>query len=234
MGWRYLYLTIATFTVTLWTIRFFFFKLHESPKYLLAQGRDVEAVAVIDAIAKQNGKENKVTVNQLAEIETAVRIAKGMPPIVEVGDEKTASDRKGVLAETMDLFLKSCSVLSSKQIKSLFATKKLAFSTSMVMLLWMTLSISWNTYNLFLPVFIANQGIDLGKPSLNTTYRNYALIGICQIPGSFIGGWLIERKALGRRGALSLASLFSGAFLFGYTQAKTQEASLGFQCASGK
>ncbi|KAK6540550.1 hypothetical protein TWF694_009341 [Orbilia ellipsospora] len=232
MGWRYLYITIATFTLTLWMIRFFFFKLHESPKYLLAQGRDADAIDVIDAIAKQNGKENKLSVHRLAEIETKVRLAKGLPPKIEIGEEKSAPDRKGALAETAEMFFKSCSVLSAKQIRSLFATKKLAFSTSMVMLLWMTLSISWNTYNLFLPVFIAEQGISLGKPSLNTTYRNYALIGVCQIPGSFIGGWLIERKALGRRGALSLASLFSGAFLFGYTQATTQEASLGFQCAS--
>ncbi|KAF3912345.1 hypothetical protein AA313_de0206497 [Arthrobotrys entomopaga] len=234
MGWRYLYITIATFTLTVWMIRFFFFKLHESPKYLLAQGRDADAIDVIDAIAKQNGKENKLSVHQLAEIEATVRLSKGLPPKIEVGEEKSAPDRKGALAETAEMFFKSCSVLSTKQIRSLFATRKLAFSTSMVMLLWMTLSISWNTYNLFLPVFIAEQGISLGKPSLNTTYRNYALIGVCQIPGSFIGGWLIERKALGRRGALSLASLLSGAFLFGYTQAKTQEASLGFQCASGE
>ncbi|KAK6524366.1 hypothetical protein TWF281_011274 [Arthrobotrys megalospora] len=232
MGWRYLYITIATFTLTVWMIRFFFFKLHESPKYLLAQGRDAEAVAVIDAIAKQNGKENILSVHQLAELEAEVRMVRGLPPKIEIGEEKSAPERKGALAETADMFWKSCSVLSGKQIRSLFATRKLAFSTTMVMLLWMTLSISWNTYNLFLPVFIAQQGIDSGKPSLNTTYRNYALIGICQIPGSFIGGWLIERKALGRRGALGLASLFSGAFLFGYTQTKSQNASLGFQCAS--
>ncbi|KAK6511098.1 hypothetical protein TWF481_000020 [Arthrobotrys musiformis] len=234
MGWRYLYITIATFTLTLWTVRFFFFKLHESPKYLLAQGRDAEAIAVIDAIALQNRKENIVSVHQLAEIEANVRLVRGMPPKLETGEEKEAPERKGAIAETAQMFLKSCSVLGGKQIRSLFATKKLALSTSMVMLLWMTLSISWNTYNLFLPVFIAEQSIDSGKPSLNTTYRNYALIGICQIPGSLAGGWLIEQKYLGRRGALAIASLFSGAFLFGYTQVNTQNASLGFQCASGK
>ncbi|KAK6338154.1 hypothetical protein TWF696_001625 [Orbilia brochopaga] len=204
MGWRYLYLTIAGFTMTLWTIRFFFFKLHESPKYLLAQGRDAQAVAVIDAIAAQNGKENIITVHKLAEVEAAVRVARGLPPKVETGEELEAPGRKTAVLQATERFLKACSILGSKQVKSLFATKKLAFSTCMVMLLWMTLSISWNTYNLFLPVFIAQQGIDLGKPSLNTTYRNYALIGICQIPGSFIGGWLIEQKALGRRGKLSV------------------------------
>ncbi|KAF3194559.1 hypothetical protein TWF225_007086 [Orbilia oligospora] len=232
MGWRYLYITIATFTLTLWMVRFFFFKLHESPKYLLAQGRDAEAIAVVDAIAKQNGKENILSVHQLEEIEANVRLVRGLPPKAEIGEEKEAPERKGAMTETAQMFVRSCSVLSGKQIRSLFATKKLAISTSMVMLLWMTLSISWNTYNLFLPVFIAQQGIENGNPSLNTTYRNYALIGICQIPGSFIGGWLIEQKALGRRGTLALASLLSGGFLFGYTQAKSQDVSLGFQCAS--
>ena len=139
MGWRYLYVTIAGFTVTLWCIRFFFFRLHESPKYLLAQGRDVEAIAVIDAIAEQNGKENIVSVHKLAEIEAAVRLARGLPPKIEMGEEETAHDRKSALKETAILFKKSCAVLSGKQVKSLFATKKLAISTAMVMLLWMTL-----------------------------------------------------------------------------------------------
>ncbi|KAF3941855.1 hypothetical protein ABW19_dt0208666 [Dactylella cylindrospora] len=232
MGWRYLYITIATITLTLWTIRFFFFQLHESPKYLLAQGRDGDAIEVLDAIAKQNGRENIVSLNQLIAIEASIRRARGLPALPETGEEKSAPPRDGVFREAWCSFLKNCSVFSWKHVRRLFATKKLAFSTSMVMLLWVTLSISWNTYNLFLPVLIANQGIELGKPSLNTTYRNYALIGICQIPGSFVGGWLIERKALGRRGALGVASLFSGVFLFGYTQTKTQNASLGFQCAS--
>ena len=39
----------------LWFIRFFFFKLHESPKYLMGRGRDQDAVAVVHAIARYNG-----------------------------------------------------------------------------------------------------------------------------------------------------------------------------------
>lgn len=140
MGWRYLYLTIAGLTITVWFIRFFFIKVHESPKYYLAQGKDAEAVSVIDAIAKQNGKENIVTVHKLAEIEAEVRLRLGMPPKVETGEEDMAkANSTSTLTVTVDLFKKSASVFSGKRVKSLFEGRKRAFSTAMVMLLWMTL-----------------------------------------------------------------------------------------------
>ena len=51
--------------LVLWVIRFFVFTLHESPKYLMGRGRLDEAVAVVHAVAKYNGRETDLTVDQL-------------------------------------------------------------------------------------------------------------------------------------------------------------------------
>ncbi|KAG9076574.1 hypothetical protein FRC06_009440, partial [Ceratobasidium sp. 370] len=51
--------------IVLWIIRFFVFKLYESPKYLMGGGKFQEAVDVVRAIAKYNSKTSRLTVGQL-------------------------------------------------------------------------------------------------------------------------------------------------------------------------
>ena len=65
MGWRYLLFTLGGMTLLLWAIRFFVFPLEESPRFLVGRGRDEEAVAVIQRIANFNGRECRLTVDQL-------------------------------------------------------------------------------------------------------------------------------------------------------------------------
>ena len=38
MGWRYFLFAMGGLMIVLWAIRFFLFKLYESPKWLMSQG----------------------------------------------------------------------------------------------------------------------------------------------------------------------------------------------------
>merc|ERR1712093_613210 len=64
-GWRYSMYTLGALMLFLWAIRFFVLPMHESPKYLIATGRDEEAVRVIQAIAKSNKREVQLTTDDL-------------------------------------------------------------------------------------------------------------------------------------------------------------------------
>lgn len=53
-GWRYFVYTIGVITFIMFLTRFVLFHLFESPKFLLSQGRQTEAVAVVHGIARKN------------------------------------------------------------------------------------------------------------------------------------------------------------------------------------
>jgi hypothetical protein len=102
-------------------LRVFVFPLHESPRYLLGRGHDDDAVAVIHEIARYNRTESSLTVGDLKD---AGRRA-----------EQQAGTRKWrILSES--------SVWTAKHVRSLFATKKMALSTSLLICIWGMHSIS--------------------------------------------------------------------------------------------
>ena len=49
-GWRYLNITVGAIIFLMFVARFFLFHLFESPKFLLAKGRQAEAVATVHGI----------------------------------------------------------------------------------------------------------------------------------------------------------------------------------------
>jgi len=51
-----------------WGLRFFVFKLYESPKFLMGRGMDVEAVDVVHKVAEYNGRTSTLTLEQLTRI----------------------------------------------------------------------------------------------------------------------------------------------------------------------
>ncbi|CAE7189911.1 unnamed protein product, partial [Rhizoctonia solani] len=65
MGWRYFLIAMGGLMIVLWIIRFFVFRLYESPKYLMGRGRFEEAVQVVHAVAKYNGKTTALTTEEL-------------------------------------------------------------------------------------------------------------------------------------------------------------------------
>lgn len=54
MGWRYNVIVLGVMTLVVFILRFFVFRFHESPKFLLSRGREAEAIQVLHRIAKFN------------------------------------------------------------------------------------------------------------------------------------------------------------------------------------
>ena len=124
MGWRYLIFTLGGVTLFLWAVRFFLFNLEESPRFLVGLGKDEEAVAVLQRIAAYNGRTCSLTVDQL----------------VKAGEQ--AMQNSGVShdeTKTRHVLSKSSSY-SIDHIKALFKTRRMAFSTTLLIVLWGKLS----------------------------------------------------------------------------------------------
>ncbi|KAI0299054.1 major facilitator superfamily domain-containing protein [Multifurca ochricompacta] len=222
MGWRYLVFTLGGLMLLLAFARLFAFPLYESPRYLLGRGYDREAVVVVREIARYNETETNITVEDLRE---AARSA----------EEKESAHKWRVLSEN--------STWTAKHVRALFATKKMAWSTSLLIWIWGLIGLASTLYNNFLPYLLASRGAKFQDATYFTTYRNQVIISVIGIPSALLAGWLIELPYVGRRGTLAVSagemtSLndpranpgLTGAFLFASTTARSSPALLGWNC----
>ena len=103
--------------VIVWGICFSLVKLFESPKYLMGRGKDSEAVEVVHQVARRNGKTSTLTLHALQSIGSH-------------GDNgRSKYTSLGIVKETLGIF-------DTKHLRPLFATRRLAWSTSLLIVLW--------------------------------------------------------------------------------------------------
>lgn len=115
MGWRYLLFTLGGITLFLWGIRFFVFTLVESPRFLIGLNRDEEAVAVIHRLAQFNSTTTSLTVEMLKKAG-------------EAASPSEVPKQRRVLSQSF--------ALGIQNVKGLFRTKKMAFCTSLLIVIW--------------------------------------------------------------------------------------------------
>lgn len=210
MGWRYFIITIGGITMVMFLIRFLLFTIHESPKYLMGKGRDEDAVRVVHEVARRNGKTSNLTVADLKACEPE--------GYVQQFNVSTAVKRR-------------LHNVKFERIRTLFATRRLALSTGLIMSIWAFIGLGYPLYNAFLPYIQATRGADFGDGSTYLTYRNSLIIAAVGIPGALVGGYLVELPRFGRKGTLSVATISTGVFLYASTTALDSQSLLGWNSA---
>ena len=117
--------TMGGLMLLLWVLRFFVFHLYESPKYLMGRGRDAEAVEVVHKVAAYNGRTSSLTLEMLQEAGKSA-------------DTGSITDATGLGLDTSAkaAALRKLQKFDSAHVKSLFVTRKLAYSTSLLITLW--------------------------------------------------------------------------------------------------
>lgn len=109
----------------LFVIRFGVFKLYESPKYLMGRGRDEEAVTIVHRVAAYNGVKSSLTLEMLQAAETRY----GKRADEEGATRPLDTSAMGAIKRKMD-------VLGWEHVTPLFATRKLAWSTWLLIVIW--------------------------------------------------------------------------------------------------
>lgn len=172
-------------------------------------GKDEQAVSVVHEVARRNGKTCTLT---LADLQV--------------------HDREGqVGTDVVAALSRKLEKLNFTHLRALFATPKLAYSTSLITLIWGFIGLGFPLYNAFLPYIQATRGANFGDGSTYITYRDSLIIAVLGVPGSLIGGALVELPRFGRKGALGVSAALTGVFLFASTTALTSNALLGWNCA---
>ncbi|KOS20092.1 putative MFS-type transporter [Escovopsis weberi] len=233
LGWRYFIATIGIITLVMFVMRFFLFHLFESPKYLLNQGRQHEAVAVVHGIAYRNKTKTWLTSRILDQVAAE-------DPLRDGGRaELPRVSARNVLRETFMGF-------SSDRLKPLFLNKTLGLTTSLVWFCWAAIGMGYPLFNAFLPQYLSHAGDRpssssssslaaraAGEPISNIVYRNYVITSILGVPGSLLAAYLVDHSSpfFGRRGTLACSTLVSAIFLFLFvTFGTTATRQLVFSC----
>lgn len=227
-GWRYFVFTIGIMTFIMFVVRCFVFHLFESPKYLLSQGRQAEAVAVVHGIAFKNNRKTWLT----EEILDAVVGGAGVPDAPRLRRNLSATN---ILKNKLSSF-------SGERLRPLFSNRKLGLATVLVWFSWATIGMGYPLFNAFLPQYLSHGGetssstVDadaLSSAITGETYRNYAITSIAGVPGSLLAAYTVDMRSpfLGRRGTLAISTLLSAIFLFFFVRlGKSPTSQLIFSC----
>jgi hypothetical protein len=122
----------------LWGIRFFLFKLTESPKFLMGRGKDAEAVAAVHRVATYNKKTIEFTEEDLKRAGDSAAIGE-----IDWSSKTVDTSAKGAIVRQLKKF-------DASHIKALFATPKLAWSSTLVISLWALIGLAFPLYNAFI------------------------------------------------------------------------------------
>ncbi|KAL2826113.1 major facilitator superfamily domain-containing protein [Aspergillus cavernicola] len=203
MGWRYLHFTCGGLVLILSILRLVAIRMAETPRWLASQNRDEEVYQVLLSLSEKYNRPFTLTLSTLTS--------------------------QGQVQHTEQ------SVYSALRLRShftgLFSTRKLAYSTIMIILNWLFIGTVTPLYGVFLPYYLQSRGADTGDNSNYTTWRNYAINQVAGLVGPVIAALLIELRLFGRRRTLAVGAAITTALQFGYTQVQTPAQNLGVSAA---
>lgn len=208
-GWRYSYFCLGAMMLFLWALRFFVLPVYESPKYLCSKGSDAKAVEVVHKVARRNGVHVNLTVEDLD---------RAAAPYISEEDKAKGNIVKGYT----NWQLLKMSIMQGTQMKTLFATKRLAFSTTLIVLIYGIIGLAYPLFNQSLSVFLRQRQSEIAGSvaSIDETFKSYTYQAACGVPGSIVAALLVTWSRTGRKVAMAFFTLCAGIFLFGLTAAK--------------
>ncbi|KAI1618473.1 putative sugar transporter [Exophiala viscosa] len=202
-GWRYLHFTCGSLVLIAATLRVLILRMPQTPKWLISQNRDAEVVSTLATIAQKYDRPFSLTVEKLEGIGRVLHTEKSVFSALRL----------------------------KKHFSQLFSTKRLAYSTIMIILNWTVIGTVSPLYSVFLPYYLKSRGADTGSDDNYTVWRNYALNQFSGVFGPIIAAVLVEVRWFGRRGTLAVGAAITTALQFGYTQIKTPAENVGVSCA---
>ncbi|KAK0385406.1 hypothetical protein NLU13_7882 [Sarocladium strictum] len=225
MGWRYTMITLGGLAFVFGLLRVTVFNIPESPRYLLSRGRDQEVVEALAYIAKFNGKPQSLTLDMLQEVDRQL----GNP--VAVGTEGLEGLVERPTQTVMARLKESFADYGTNSYKSLFAGRKLAQHTTVLLLIWLTVGIAYPLYFVFITSYLQSRSGYSPDGSLSYTYKIYCIVSAVGVIGPLAAGFLVETR-LGRRWMMAISAALTGVFLFAYTSVDSKASDIGFQCAT--
>ncbi|KAG2059857.1 hypothetical protein BDR06DRAFT_967428 [Suillus hirtellus] len=162
-----------------------------------------QAVEVVHKVAAYNGKMSNLTLKDLQ------RAGKLTETMIDDGVHMDTSALAAVQRK-MGMF-------SNNHVESLFATQKMAWLITILIIIWAFISLTFWLYNSFITYFLATRGANFGDGSTYITYCNQVILSVISIPGVPMASYFVKLSYL-------------GTFILASTTACTSNALLGWNC----
>lgn len=125
-GWRYVWYTSGAVVFIMSILRLTIIRLHETPKFLVGEGRDQDVVDVLQSIAKKYNRKCSLTVEMMQ--------ACGVTGAA-------TEERRGSVAAHAKKRYSPAEVIT--HLKGLFETKRMALSTSLIWFSWLLIGLAY-------------------------------------------------------------------------------------------
>jgi len=214
MGWRYLMFTVGAITLGIFFLRTVVFRFKESPKFLVYRGRDDKAIAVLQHIARYNGRECTLSDDAFENLTNEHSSINSTSDLIGGGSKQ----REAGLGQKLKMeFMRYGMLFSNLQMSRI------------TILVWVTYMCDFWGFTLagtYLPTILAlkNGSIDV---SLKETYRDYVYIYLPGIVGVLLGAFMYNVPAVGRKYTMVISSGLMGASIFIFSAVNTQAANIG-------
>src|SRR6266542_3470386 len=183
----------------MFVIRIMFFRLLESPKFLLSHNRKQEALFVFQEIARINGNEVEINLNNLSSSKHPLSLDRSSNSII------------------------STQRFSSKlnDLKYLF-NKNWITTTIIVWSMWGVLSFGHVMFSLYFPKYLETLGKEENREHINggeairEGLKGFVIYTVWGILGAIMASYLVE-SFLGRKGTMIIAATGVSLSLFLFT-----------------
>ncbi|GAA94743.1 uncharacterized protein L969DRAFT_94630 [Mixia osmundae IAM 14324] len=221
-GWRYMTYTLGGITIIVFILRFVVFDLQESPKFLLAQGREAEAIAVLEHIAHFNKRPSPELT-----LEDFDRITNESTEATATDEDSGKFRRPLTKAEATRKVVRNM-LGRFKHLKGIFANRFLSLTFVLLAIGFMAEFWAFNIAGGFLPLILRNKGI-AADVSIYTTYQHYLIIyGAGGVPGVLLGAFLLQLPLIGRKWGMVISAALMAVSLFLFTVINSQAGNVVF------
>lgn len=148
-------------------------RLHETPKFLVGEGRDAEVVTTLQNLAAKYARPCSLTLERMQ--------ACGVTD--NEGGKRDAHGKRRVSFGEIAVHL-----------RGLFATRRVGLSTALIWFSWLLIGLAYPLYNVFLPSYLKSRGAQFGEDSSYVQWRNYAIINACSIFGPVLAGFMCTTR----------------------------------------
>ncbi|CAI2164325.1 3850_t:CDS:2 [Funneliformis geosporum] len=222
-GWRYLLAILGSLTFLMLMSRIFFFRLQESPKYLMSRNRKHDAILVLRKIAKINGNDMQIHSSDFPTTPAASNTNSRNDSFPAFPFPNEPRYLKVKFISDPIAYIKYHISSNLNAVRPLF-TKKWITTTVLVWGIWALVSFSYTMFNVFLPKYLESLGLNNGEKEnsslMHDVLKDYVIYSLCGVPGSLAGSWLIE-TFLGRIGTMSVATFGTALSVFLFSAVKS-------------
>ncbi|KAI4153756.1 MAG: hypothetical protein LQ340_002111 [Diploschistes diacapsis] len=213
-GWRYTLLTVGAITMGVFILRFFAFRFHESPKFLMYRGKDEAAVTVMQEVAKFNKQKCGLTYEMLQNLTDDGDSTSTSGPTLGGGKGL----RKASLFEKLKIEL--------QRYKILFSNFTMARLTTLV---WLTYACDFWGFTIagaYTPLILAKKNASASL-SIYDTYKSYIYIYLPGTVGVLLGVLGYDLPRVGRKWTMVVSSALMAASLFLFATVNNVASNIG-------